>query len=519
MPATMIEEADDMAGRTMIALTSRLSTIVATALCMLVMSLLAGPASAQLPVGPPDRQLAGQLVNADSATYQVHGFDVPPDVHRLVVAIAHDGNPAASLIELGLADPYGFRGASSKKTSFTISEIDATPGYLAGRLPVGDWKVTFSIGQLPEDKPTNWTLKVWFLSVGEILPANVKSRGRGWYRGDMHMHSGHSDGFCASQSGAKVPCPLYNAIASAGARGLDFVMLTEHNTVSQAQVIRELQPAFDRVLLIPAQEVTTFYGHINVWGVDKSIDYRIVPGGRSFNELADEVHRLGGLVSINHPKAPTGAMCLGCGWSMRDVDYSKVDAVEAVNGAITGATGGDPQGPLSGIPFWIQHQKNANQIVAVGGSDTHDGTAEIGSASTIGRPTTVVFAEGLDQAAIIKGLKSGRVFVDIAYDPAAVLDLQVSSGARKALMGGSLEAGKTAVARVDVKAPPGSRLELMDGDTLLATRTLTDEDAGGSHHEFQLKLSVGLHVVRAQVRGTDNRLRLLSNSVLAKRVQ
>lgn len=187
--------------------------IAFVAFCMFaVSSFSAGPALAQVPKRAPDRELSGQLVNADSATYKVQTFDVPPDVHRLVVVLGHDGNPAASLIELGLADPHGFRGASSKKTVLTISESDATPGYLPGRLPAGAWKVTFSVGELPKDKPTTWTLKAWFLKAGESLPVNVKSRGPGWYRGDMHVHSGHSDGFCASQSGAKVPCPLYNTI-------------------------------------------------------------------------------------------------------------------------------------------------------------------------------------------------------------------------------------------------------------------------------------------------------------------
>jgi len=265
--------------------------------------------------------------------------------------------------------------------------------------------------------------------------------------------------------------------------------------------------------------VTTFYGHINVWGVDQPINYQLVPGGRSFNDLADEVHRLSGLVSINHPAAPTGQMCLGCGWSMWDVDYSKVDAVEAVNGAITGATGGDPEGPLSGIPFWLSLLKSANPIVAVGGSDSHDGTPGIGSGSQIGRPTTVVFADGLEQAAIIRAIASGRVFIDIAQDVSAMLDLKVSSGDRSAYMGGSLDANTDILVRVEVKAPPGSRLEVLDGDTLVESRELTEVFTRRAYQDVKLQLAAGLHILRAQVRGADNRLRLLSNAVLVRVMQ
>jgi hypothetical protein len=31
----------------------------------------------------------------------------------------------------------------------------------------------------------------------------------GWYRGDLHMHTVHSAGSCASQRGQRVPCPLF----------------------------------------------------------------------------------------------------------------------------------------------------------------------------------------------------------------------------------------------------------------------------------------------------------------------
>lgn len=476
---------------------------------------LAGPTAALLPSRAPDQTLSGKLVSADSASYKPQTFLMPAGVTRLVVALSHDGDPAASLIELGVADPLGFRGASSKKPYLTIAETDATPGYLPGRLLTGVWTATFSVGVLPEDKPTNWKLRIWFLKAGEILPTPVKGRGPGWYRGDMHLHSGHSDGFCVSQTGLKTPCPLYNTIVSASMRPLDFIMLTEHNTVSQAEVVRELQPAFDKLLIIPGQEVTTFYGHINVWGVDTPVDYRIVPGMRSFNDLADDVHRLGGLVSINHPAAPTGTMCLGCGWSMPDVDYAKVDAMEAVNGSIVGMTGGDAEGALSGIPYWTRQLKTGRPLVAVGGSDMHDGTAGPEAASTIGSPTTVVYADNLDQASILKGLKSGRVFIDIARDPSAVLDLSLASGGKSAPMGGSMATGDNALAIVTVSAPLGSTLELVDGDRVIRSEALTETGTAPTPHEFRLNLTPGLHPIRAQVRGADGRLRLLSNAILA----
>jgi hypothetical protein len=476
--------------------------------------LMIGQGHAQLPARTPDQTLTGTLKRSDSATYQAHTFEAPAGASRLVLALDHDGDPNASLIELGVADPIGFRGASSKKPFFTIAESDATPGYLAGRIPSGTWKLNFSVGQLP-DKPLNWRVRVWYMKAGEILPAPVMGHGPGWYRGDMHIHTGHSDGFCANQSGLKTPCPMYNSIVTASTRNLDFVMLTEHNTVSHAQVIRELQPSFDKLLLIPGQEVTTFYGHISVWGVDQPIDYRIVPGQRSFGDIADDVHRLGGILSANHPAAPTGAMCLGCGWSMPDMDFTKLDGVEAVNGSIVGMTGGNVEGALSGLPFWLDALSKGHRLLAVGGSDTHDGAAPAAAASTIGKPTTVVYASELTQPAILAGLKSGRVFVDVTGDPAGMLDFEVSSGKQKAVMGGAISAGRKVAVRVDAKGPAGSMLELMDGGKLLASRPLGDAGA----YVFNVELTKGLHPLRVQVRGANGRLVLLSNAVMATRTR
>ena len=47
------------------------------------------------------------------------------------------------------------------------------------------------------------------------------------------------------------------SVQTAAARGLDFIAITDHNADSQNDALRELQPYFDRVLLIPGREMTT----------------------------------------------------------------------------------------------------------------------------------------------------------------------------------------------------------------------------------------------------------------------
>ena len=105
-----------------------------------------------------------------------------------------------------------------------------------------------------------------------------------WFRGDLHMHTAHSDGQCPSQTGKMVPCPLFFTADAAARRGLDFIAITDHNASSQYDAMRELQPYFDKVLLIPGREITTFQGHINFLGSTDFIDFRLDshPGAKPF---------------------------------------------------------------------------------------------------------------------------------------------------------------------------------------------------------------------------------------------
>lgn len=72
----------------------------------------------------------------------------------------------------------------------------------------------------------------------------IAGRGRGWYRGDLHVHSVYSDGRLK-------PAEL---AAAARAAGLDFIATTDHNTTAAHWVWREA--AGDDLLVILGEEVT-----------------------------------------------------------------------------------------------------------------------------------------------------------------------------------------------------------------------------------------------------------------------
>src|SRR6202000_777052 len=152
--------------------------------------------------------------------------------------------------------------------------------YLPGPIPPGKWKLLLGIPSIREGVGSEFTANIYFARPTESPIVSTFSQtplriGSGWYRGDLHMHDAHSDGSCLSQSGRKVPCPLYKTVETAAQRGLHFIAISDHNTISQYNDLRELQPYFDQMLLIPAREITTFEGHANVWGTTQFIDFRL----------------------------------------------------------------------------------------------------------------------------------------------------------------------------------------------------------------------------------------------------
>ncbi len=480
-----------------------------------LMSEVAAAADTSLPGRPANLVLAGTITRADFQTYRRIPFTVPLGVDRIVVAFEFDGRDQRTVIDLGVEDPHGLRGASGgNKSGFTIARTDATPSYLPGSVDPGKWQLVLGIPNIRRGVTTHWKARIWFLkgADAEALPGPTAGRGPGWYRGDLHVHSAHSDGSCPNQSGQLVPCPVYFSLEAAAAAKLDFIALTDHNTPSQAQALREAQPYFDRMLLIPGREITTFFGHFNVFGVTAPLDYRVVPGGAiGFNDIADRVHALGGLVSINHPALPSGEICMGCGWMMPGVDYAKVDAVEVVNGSTVGETGGDAESGVSGVPFWLARLREGLAPSALGGSDNHrPGRTGLGA---IGSPVTVVFARDLTQPAILAGLRSGRTF--IVLDPSMLalhLDFAVRSGSQTVPMGGRIELGSAASVEVvpDLSGPAGSVCEVVVDENIAGRIALTGTAAAPVP---LAALPHGLHVVRLQLRGATGRVIAFGNAV------
>ncbi|MEI2433399.1 CehA/McbA family metallohydrolase [Lysobacter yananisis] len=505
--------------------------VALAASCMSAPALAQGPAHANeatharlVAAGPADLILQGRITGADNQTYRELPFQVPAGTARIEVEFDYDRSDKTT-IDLGLLGPGeflgrdGFRGWSGgNKRRFSVAASDATASYSPGALTPGEWKLLLGIPNIRAGGNAAYTarIRLTLAATPDALPQENKAPLRseaGWYRGDLHMHSAHSDGNCAGQSGARAPCPLFLSAQAAVAAGLDFVAVTEHNTVSHLPALRELQPHFDRLLLIPGMEITTFQGHANVFGVRAPVDFRVgsaaVP---DWNAVLAQMRRRGLAVSINHPIRPSDERCMGCGWTPRPAaDLGLVSMVEAING-------GDADTPGSGIAFWQRGLDAGHRLTGVGGSDNHDAPTaaeEPFGPSRIGRPTTVVHARELSEAGILDGLRAGNVFVDAFGSRDRLLELRARHGANEAAMGGELvvPAGQRARLRVQVRNLAGGRVEATLDGAKAALIARPQVSAAQQSFEFDWPSDGRRHWLRIDVRDAQGRLALMGNPV------
>lgn len=475
--------------------------------------------AAAAPAPPaPDLTLTGAMTGTDHQTYREVPFRVPAGVTRITVAFDYTGKDQRSVIDLGLRDPQRFRGWSGgNKARFTISEAEATPSYLPGPLPAGVWKLVLGVPNLRKTGHAEFNAKIYFEHGPGITAFEDKAlaAGPGWFRGDLHMHTAHSDGACASRKGVRVPCPVFKTLEAAAARGLDFVAVTDHNATSQNQSLRELAPYFDDLLLIPGREITTFYGHANLFGPSSALDFQLgSPRAPTMAAIQTQAEKAGGVLSINHPGLPSGEACMGCGWVAKDTDYGRVQAIEVANGGSLALPGG-AESAVSGIPFWEARLNAGFRITGIGGSDNHDAGLDPTKPGAIGYPTTVVHAADLSQAAILEGLRHGHVFVDVTGGRTGLLEVTATQGGATAQMGDALAAPKGAKVRLQVHvAGATGGVARLAGDGAALTQIREQAVSQGDQTlTFDLTADGARRWVRTDVRGPDGRLRMIGNPI------
>jgi hypothetical protein len=373
----------------------------------------------------------------EQSYYQYVPFSVAREWCSVAVELAYDRSSA--VVDLGLLGPGGFRGWSGgARTSAQVAERWATPGYLPGPL-AGDWsvflglyqvpeegvKVTVTVGGGPSEPPP---AKAWppVPSDAPTLARPPARPGYRWVAGDFHCHSEHSDGSST----------LPELAALARRRGLDFLAVTDHNTVSHFPLL-EAAGARYGVTLVPGQEVTTPKGHANCIGEVGWADFRTAP-----DEWMAKAGSEGGLASLNHPVL--GPL------SWRQPLSRRPELMELWHASWDRSS-------TTALQYWA----SLGRPVPIGGSDFHrpgdmDGT---GAALYPGAPTTWVEVPegGSDPCpsprSIVEGLRAGSV----AISDSPTGPVMVRRGDELVVVGGE---GATLVVLADPSQP------LIDGRRL-----------------------------------------------------
>jgi hypothetical protein len=337
--------------------------------------------------------------------------EVPAGTAALRVTLSYP-RASGAVLDLGCFEPAGFRGWSGgARSSFDISAGGATPGYLPGEISPGLWQVTIGLYRVPaEGVPFEVTAELASGapggSLGDALPNFLEGHQAGpaprvpidrparrglpcdagltWLAGDLHAHTVHSDG----------AMNVAELAALAVSRGLDFLAVTDHNTVSHHASLPGASARYG-ITLVPGQEVTTSLGHAGVLGDTGWIDFR-----EPASSWLSAAERGGGLMSINHPfggdvswvhPMPRRPPLLEVWhWSWLDLSWTT---------------------PLS---WWQAWDPSA---IPVGGSDWH----RPGSDAPLGTPTTWVSCADSSVAGVLEGLRAGRVAISASRDGAVLL--------------------------------------------------------------------------------------------------
>lgn len=419
----------------------------------------------------------GRFTPQDKTTSDYHyfPFEVPEGITRLDISFdysqpGHRARKAGheNAIDIGLFDAQGhafngagFRGWSgSARATFFVGLTEATPGYLPGPILAGTWQVVLGLYKIAPDgcdykinvilnRSSQPAQPAYRPATLPFQPGSVVRAGAGWYAGDLQTHSYHSD---AEGSVARLA-------DVARARGLDFVAITDHNTVSQLAELAT-HTGLD-LLVIPAMEVTTYYGHANVWGLNHWLDFRCSEAGH-MRRIMEAAHTQEALFSINHPNST-------CNWEYGWIEGT--DAIEVWNGLWNRAN-------YRSLSWWDELLQVGWRIAAVGGSDRHQPhDFDPYFPHQVGTPTTWVYAENLSVAAILAGIRAGHVFITADVTGPQLHLTARAAGSQTVLMGDTLSVppGTPVTFECEVNGARGNVLELIQGGQVIARHSLEDE--------------------------------------------
>ena len=309
--------------------------------------------------------------------------------------------PLRNLLNLSLYEAKGRfvgRWDQNSQRPVRIGSVYSSSGFTPCKIISGSWRVEIEAHAIVTEE-CRYRLEISFIqktdeesleSFEKRLISRSSYRGdRAWYKGELHVHSYHSDGKNSVEE----------IVEAAKEEKLDFIALTDHNTISGFSSI----PDRGDLLILRGMEFTTYYGHALALGLTSFIDWRSKGRIRSINGVINEVHAQKSLFAIAHPFSIGDPVCAGCTWKLKEVDYRKVDLMEVWAGCWKEREIEN----YRSFRLWDKLLSQGFGIVGISGRDWHD--LEEKRRGRI--PSTFVQADSFSEDGILEGLRRGHVFV------------------------------------------------------------------------------------------------------------
>lgn len=322
----------------------------------------------------------------------------------------------------------------------------------AGALPVG---VAFDPGEVDGAGADGD-------AAGPRTVPDLPDRFAGWLAGDLHVHTHHSHDVCEDPTACEEPhtygFSVGEQIRNAESRGLDYLAITDHNTVA---AFDDPEYGSDQLTLLGGYEHSLANGHAGFFGVDRVYDRATRTGGQ-MRALLDEVHRDGGVGVANHPRTNISST-----W-----EYGGPVGMDAVEiWSIAWYLREEPFQGLSSqnheaLALYDAYLDDGHRLAAVGGSDNH--WVSTSWAQGPGQPTTWIHAPDGDEASLADGIRRNRTFVSWDWTgPQLLLEADAGAGEYDRMTGDVTEAAGEVDVRVTAANGVGHRLRLvLDGEVV-----------------------------------------------------
>ncbi len=447
------------------------------------------------------QRFSGDLTDQDAKKHIPIAFDVPNGTTEIRISFSYapdrsGGQHYANQMSLSLFDPEGARGArhNNKDQNIRLNAQYASPGYLPGAIQAGRWNAVIDTHRILPPEPVTYQLEITLsddpiTDQPQVWQKPVrKARGLGWYRGDLHGHTLHSDGSW------DVP----EFVAHARRIGLEFVTLTDHNTVSPLAQHDSL--ADDDILTMGGMELTTYYGHALALGTRDWVEWRVnTEDSLTMPQLAQRIMESGALFVTAHPCSPGDPACTGCRWEYADMTPGNSPAVEIWNGPWD-------ENNEEGLQLYYQWLNAGHGIVATAGTDIHgQPSAENQTHHRMGY--NVVYADDLTEEAILNAIRLGHLY--ISSGPDLRLTAQTNEN-EPVMMGDSIQGELISTRVIWDNASPGDTLRL-----IVNGHPRESIEAGKSGEAVWELYNDSVRWFNIELRGSDGGLRAVTNPIFA----